>query len=70
MRALNITDANPSIFFQSKLAAYSEAEKKRDEKNRKEFHQRTRAFKGVFLGSVIGICCWTSVIFSVVSIFN
>ncbi len=70
MKTLNISETNPGIYLYSNRTAYSDSVKKINETDRNEIHKRTRAFKGILVGSIIGISCWAIVISSIASILN
>lgn len=70
MKALNISETNPGILLYSNKKAYSDSQKKVDETTQNEIHKRTRGFKGIIIGCIVGISCWTLAISSVVSILN
>lgn len=70
MKTLSISETNPGVFLHSNKKAYSDSVKKHDKITENEIHKRTRGFKGILIGSIVGISCWALMISSIASILN
>lgn len=66
MEASSISEVHPGIYFYSNKKDNSDSVKKLDKITQNEIHKRTRGFKGILVGSFVGISCWAFIIFSIV----